>query len=280
MHCVFQRFWHTNVRLEEEELLAESTYIGTDKEACARMIIDPGSLVVRKAWWEIYRAPGLDSPRMIEAPGLEGMTAYFDCGDTLREALLSPGLTGARDLFAESVRGIIQAETFLLEQRGYSSPLEYQNYWANVYQGACRYYSNMERVKQRWYEHIGYSERSGSLFNRMKSQALHLDNKKILLSGHLHDSFHSVAAVLELDQEDGRITNSRGDILLAPDLVCTEAAVYMADMEGLLLPQMGKKEIAALLGAENGCVHLIDLVSDGAETVLLYRENESSPAGQ
>ena len=276
MHCVFQRFWHSNIRLVKDELLAEVTYCGTDKEVCARMIVDPQSLNVRRAWWEVYRAPGFDLPRTSEISGLEGMTAYFNCGETLREALASISLPEAKELFAEAVRGIIQAETFLLEQRGYASPQEYQDYWSDIYQGACRYYSNMERVKKRWYDHIGYYERSGSLFNRMKSQTMYLGKENLSLSGHLHDSFHSVAVKLEIDKDQGMIVSSEGDILNAPDQVCMEATTYMDKLTGTFISEMGKKEIARFLGSENGCVHLIDLVSDGAKTVSLYRNTEGN----
>ncbi len=276
MPCVFQRFWHSNVRLDKDELLVETTYSGTDKEVCARMIVVPESFIVRQAWWEVYRAPGVDLPGMTEITGLEGMTAYFNCGETLREVLAPLGFPEAKDLFAEAVRGVIQAETFLVEQRGYASPQEYQDYWSNLFQGACRYYSNIERVKKRWYDHVGYYKRSGSLFNRMKSQTMYLGEKAILLTGHLHDSFHSAAVELELEKEEGLIIRSRGDILRAPDHVCMEAAIYMDKLEGTFLSEMRKKEIAFLLGGENGCVHLIDLVSDGAGTIFLYRENEDS----
>lgn len=276
MHCVFQRFWHSNIRLDQDELLAEVTYCGTDKELCARMIVDPQSLNVRRAWWEVYRAPGFDFPRTSEISGLEGMTAYFNCGETLREALASISLPEAKDLFAEAVRGIIQAETFLLDQRGYASPQEYQDYWSDIYQGACHYYSNMERVKKRWYDHIGYYQRSGSLFNRMKSQTLYLEEKKLFLSGHLHDSFHSVAVKLEIDKDQGMIVSSEGDILNAPDQVCMEATTYMDKISGTFISEMNKKEIARLLGSDYGCVHLIDLVSDGAKTLSLFRDIEGN----
>ncbi len=276
MHCVFQRFWHTSVRLDQGELLVEVAYLSTDKEICARMTVAPDSFLVRQAWLEVYRAHGINSPETIEISGLEGMEAYFNSGEALRKALMPRSVPEAKDLFAEGVRGVIQAETFLVEQRGYSGPLEYQDYWFDLYQGACRFYSNIERVKNRWYEHIGYFYRSGTLFNRMKSQILYSNEKGFLLTGHLHDSFHSVAVELELEKEKGLITSARGDILRAPDPVCMESTVYMDKINGTFLPEMDKREIASLLGGGNGCVHLIDLVSDGAKTIALYRENEGN----
>ena len=275
MHCVFQRFWHTSVRLiQDKELLVETTYCSTDKEVCARMTVAPDSFLVRQAWLEVYRAPKLDSPETVEISGLKGMEAYFNSGEALRKVVFPGNVPEAKDLFAEGVRGVIQAETFLVEQRGYNGPLEYQDYWFDLYQGACRFYSNTDRVKNRWYDHIGYYYRSGSLFNRMKSQILYSNEKGFLLTGHLHDSFHSVAVELELEKEKGLITSARGDILRAPDPVCMESTVYMDKINGTYLQEMDKKKIALLLGGGNGCVHLIDLVTDGAKTISLYQEND------
>ncbi len=274
MHCAYQRFWHSSVRLDKDELVVEATYCSTDQELCARMIVDPESFIVRQAWWEVYRAPGEDYPRITKIPGLEGMTAYFGCGKKLREALSPMQFPEAKDLFAEGVRGVVQSETFLWENRGYAGTKEYENYWYDLYDGACRYYSNTDRVTNKWYDHVGYTHRSGTLFNRMKSQFLYQRKKDALIVGHLHDSFHSVAIELELENGEGKIISAKGEILRAPDPVCAEAAVFMDTLKGVFPLEMGKKELAILLGGGNGCVHLIDLVFDGAKTFSLYRERE------
>jgi len=275
MDCLFQRFWHTTVRLVEEELKVETTYCGSDKELCAIMTVAPDSFAVNRAWWEVYRAAGRDYPRSSEIGALRGIKAYFGCGNELNRALEPLNFPEARDLFAEGVRGIVQAETFLWKKRGYGSAKEYEDHWYDLFKSGCRYYSNTDRVTRSWYEHVGYPERSGALFNRFKSQTLYLDNTRWLLEGHFVDSFHSVAMKLQVDQESGMIHKAEGAILRAPDEVCREASSFMADLEQKQLLEMRKKEIASLLGAENGCVHLIDLAADAANTLLLYsQENE------
>ncbi len=276
MHCIFQRFWHAAVRWEKNELCVETTYNGSDKELCARMIVDPVSFMIRQAWWEVYRASGQDYPSVTEIPGLKGVTAYFGCGEKLREVLAPLNFAEAKDLFAEGVRGVVQSETFLWKNRGYKSTQEYEEYWNNLYLDACRFYSNLDRVSHKWYEHVGYNNRSGSLFNRMKSQTMYLNEKDFLLFGHLHDSFHSVAVELELEKEEGKIQSARGKILRAPDPVCAEAVVYMDQLKDTIPLEMKKKDIAFLLGGGDGCVHLIDLVSDGANTFSLYRKSEKN----
>ncbi len=275
MRCLFQRFWHSTVRLEQNKLMVDITYLGSDKELCARMTAAPDTFVIQQAWWEVYRAPGFKAPVIKRIKGLEGVKAYFGSGTRLKEALVHTGFPEARELFAEGVRGIVQAETFLTGQRGFEGREEYEKYWNDMYSGACRYYSNLHRVTRNWYEHVGYSEREGALFNRFKNQTLHEDGSDILLTGHFTDSFHSVTVKLDLDGKEGRVKEARGEILRAPDPVCIEANVYMDKIKNTCLDRLNKKEIASLLGSGNGCVHLIDLVYDAAKTLNLYREADN-----
>lgn len=272
MRCLFQRHWHSFVRLEEHEekkLIAEIAYCGTDREACARMVVDPKTLIIKEAVWEKYRTPGETGWKIINLPQLVGIEAYFNSGKALREALAPLQDPFANNLFIESVRGIIQAETFIFTERGFSSPEAYQDYWDTFYVNSCHYFSNLERVTQGWFEHIGYSNRNGNLFNRMKTQTLYLKEDSYLLAGHLNDSFHSVCIELELGKDGHTVKKAQGELLRAPDLVCREASELMVELTGKKLDGLNKKEFALLLGGGNGCVHLIDLVSDALETLKL-----------
>lgn len=270
MQCIFQRNLHSSVRMEEHNLLSEVTYCGTDREVCARLMINPKTLNVLKAVWEIYRTPDEAGYKALDIPGMVGMEAYFGSGGNLRKALQPLQDPFAGELFAEAVRGIIQAETFLLKERGYT-PESYERYWTDFYKDTCCFFSNLDRVSLGWYEYIGYSTRGGSLFNRMKSQILSLHEGSYYLSGHINDSFHGIAVDLELERGTRRVKSARGSLLRAPDSVCKEAAVYMKQLEGKLLSGLSKKDIAHLLGASNSCVHMVDLVFDGQETLALSK---------
>ncbi len=271
MQCIFQRNWHSSVRMEEQILSSEVTYCGTDREVCARLIIDPNTFLVKKAVWETYRTPGGAGFKALDIPGMAGMEAYFGSGGRLRRVLQPLQDSFAGELFAEAVRAIIQAETFLLNERGYT-PESYEQYWIEFYKDTCCFFSNLDRVTLGWYEYIGYSTRAGSLFNRMKSQILSLHENTYFLSGHINDSFHGIAVDLELEKNTRRIKKSRGGFLRFPDPVCKEAGVFMKQLEGETLAGLKKKEIAHLLGASNGCVHMIDLVFDGQETLALSED--------
>lgn len=107
-------------------------------------------------------------------------------------------------LFSETVKGIIQAETFLLHERGFASEQDYEHKWMNFYSGGF--------------------------------------------------------IVEEAD----------GVLLRTPDLVCRESAALLANLHGINLRRIAKKELAGILGKGQGCVHVIDLVCDCAQILELY----------
>ncbi len=272
MNYAYQRFWHTTVRYKEGKLDLETTYCDSGQELCAKMVVIPDNFEVCEAWWEVYRAPGYSSPARFDVKSLQGMKAYFGCGKELKNALEPLNFPEARELFAEGVRGVVQAESFLWQKRGFADAKDYEDHWYDLFNGGCRYYNNVDRVATSWYDHVGYTERTGTLFNRFKSQFLALDHDYWRLSGHFVDSFHSVATDIKLEKDSEVILKATGEILRAPDPVCKEASSFMPGLAQKKLPAMNKKEIAVLLGTENGCVHLIDLVADGATTFSLYKK--------
>ena len=272
MQCLFQRNWHLSVRSEKEYMIADATYSGTDGEYSARLQVNPRTFIVLGAQWEVYRTAEGVVNKIVDLTQLQGLEAYFNVGRALREALASLQESYAAPLFADTVRAVIQAETYLYGERGFSSPDDYENYWDNNFQNTCRYYSNIERVQRRWYEHVGNANRPGNQFNRMKSQFLYGTSGGYRLVGHLNDSFHGVASELELAEDGSTVLKSRGDLLRAPDLVCNESTRYMQNMEGKPLGELNKRAIAELLGSSAGCVHLFEIVADGMETLVLYKE--------
>jgi hypothetical protein len=271
---LLQRNWHLSVRFEGGKLISEAVYCGTDRELNARLIVEPKLLKILNAWWEVYRAPGFTRPEIIEISQLEGLEAYFGCGAGLRQALHFLDDPFAVGLFSDAVRGVIQAETFLYKERGFPSSSEFENNWTNEYNSSCRYYSNLERVSQDWYEHIGYDERTGNLFNRTKTQILSRVNDLYNVVGHLNDSFHGIAANMLL-KENGLVEQARGIILRAPDEVCKEATDSLESLVGKNILLLSKKDIAFLLGNNQGCIHLIDLISEGIETLKLFLDEDA-----
>lgn len=269
MKCLFRRNWHTSVRRGDDDVLeSETSYLDTNRESVARLRVGVSDFVIRDAEWEEQR-PVPEGRKVHPVPMLTGKDAYFNAGPALRELTAVTDDPLLAPLFAETVKGIIQAETFIWKERGYSSVEEYEKSWEESYKGSCRYYSNLDRLTQTWFEHVGETTREGNLFVRFKTQTLYSQgNDTFLLVGNFSDSFHQVSVTLTLDREM-EVKKAEGNLLRAPDAVCKESAIFLEELVGLNLKGMTKKELANVLGREQGCVHVIDLTYDVAQ-VLHY----------
>lgn len=264
MKNLFQRNWYTEVRRSDNGLLkAKTSYVDTYREAVAHLIVDVNSFIIREALWEEQRSSEPINVRSLQVTPLCGSEAYLSSGPALKEAALFLEDSLAVALFSETVKGIIQAETFLLNERGFTSEQDYEHKWMDFYSGSCRYFSSLDKVTQTWFDHVGESKREGNLFVRFKTQSFFdLGENRYLLTGNLSDSFHEVNVRLKLD---GFIVEEADGVLLrTPDLICREAAALLTNLCGINLRGIAKKELAGILGKGQGCVHVIDLVSDCA----------------
>lgn len=270
MRNLFQRNWYTEVRRSEDGLLkGKTSYIDTYREAVAHLSVDINSFIIQEALWEEQRSSEPINARTLQVTPLCGSKAYFSSGPMLKEAgaFLKDPLAVA--LFSETVKGIIQAETFLLSERGFASEKDYEHKWMEFYSGSCRYFSSLDRITKTWFDHVGESKREGNLFVRFKTQSLfHLGKSRYLLTGNLSDSFHEVNVRLKLNGV--AVEEADGVLLRTPDLVCREAAALLTNLHGINLRGVAKKELAGLLGKGQGCVHVIDLVNDCAQILELF----------
>ncbi|MDI6631013.1 MAG: DUF2889 domain-containing protein [Thermoanaerobacteraceae bacterium] len=262
-----------------DRLLARTTQCGTGRETAAQLWIEPKTLKILGATWEVHRFEGEDLPPAVEIPALQGVVAYFGCGKSLQEALAAyPPV--ALTLFRETVGAVIQAETFLLEERGFSSLDEYAAYWEKFYTGTCRYYSNLDAIEQTWAAYVAGRRPGTHLFNRFKTLSLDRDQGGMLLRAAINDSFHEMAFSLHLDPAGETVREAAGAIIRAPDRLCFGAATFIERLEGVRLPGLTRAETASLLGEEQGCVHLIDLAAEAVTLLQAARErrkkNESA----
>lgn len=267
MEFVFQRSWFCSVNsMDRQRLLAETNLIGTDIEAMGRLLIDKSTFIIEKAAWEVSRSPKglLNGGR--DVGELKGVTAYFNAGGELRRAVGGEAGGLARELLAECIRGIIQAETFLYVERGYGTPESYGAYWEEAYLNACRYYSNLHRVSRRWSDYVGSHCPGTSLYRRAKHCSVFKAGGKLIAFGVFSDSFHEMNVRLKLG-EDGTVMECDGKFLRAPDRVCFESAVLLGRLPGLASTGLRKKQIAGMIGGPVGCDHLVDLVNDLARVL-------------
>ena len=269
MEYLGQRYWHCMVTRPQKDLLrARTTYLSIALEAMASLDVDPATLEIRQARWDIYRREN-GRPGSADVPALTGQAAYFGSGPAIRQALAGfhPAAAG---LFAETVRGVIQAETWLTGERKYASMEDYDQVWAEEHRGSCRYYSNLDKVERSWSEHIADQERTDVLFNRFKSAVWHrLPQGDFLFSAALADSFHNVGLTIRAALPAFTVSEARGTVRRAPDAVCVAAGASAARLVGTDLVTADKRSLATLLGGPEACVHLVDLAGDVCRQLAL-----------
>lgn len=268
MDFLYQRFWHSEVYRNGDDLICGRTiYADSDQELAVTMVADTVELKIKKAYFEKYGSPGDMRELRKEIPELKGIQAYLGQGSYLRRAAENVGEDMARSMINETVTCIVQAETFLLLERGYAGKEDYNQAWDHFYDGSCRYYSNLDRVQLSWGDYIGNQARENRLFDRFKSQHAYRDQRgRYTITGNLRDSFHHVSSWLEIEADTNKVERAEASLLQVPDEVCRESILQLKNIEGLSVQGMKKKELAGHLGAGQGCVHLIDLVYDSVDT--------------
>ncbi len=271
MICLFQRDFHTSVGSSQEgKLKAQTKYRDTRGEAIATLLIDRKTFNIEDATLTLYR--DMLNEEIMQVDELLGIKAYLGTGLELKRAFVGMDEPFAAPLFAETIRGIIQAETFIFNERGYSSMEEYSRYWEDMYRDSCRYYSNLDRIKTVWDHYVPGAGREGYLFLRYKSYFLYSTGEaKYFIAGSISDTFHEMNACLRIAGEE--IISVEGSMLRVPDEICKEATGFFTPLTGRKIINVSKKEISAWLGRGQGCVHLIDLFDDAVKTLKYYRRH-------
>ncbi len=265
MHCLLQRNFHTSVKKSENALmLAETKHADHQGETIARLLVDIKTFTIEKAYLAVYQKnTGLEEVKQVEE--LAGIKAYFGVKKELKQAFEKIGEPLAEPLFAETIRGIIQAETYLLKERGFASIDAYSDYWKRMYRGSCRYYSNLERAASSWGDYAGDVSRQGCLFLRFKTYFLYLTAPdQYLIIGSINDTFHEMNTILTIS--GGRLLEAKGNMLRVPHDICCESTEFFDALVGTEIAPLSKKSISALLGGTQGCVHLIDILDDSINT--------------
>ncbi|MDW7673360.1 MAG: DUF2889 domain-containing protein [Bacillota bacterium] len=265
MDCLSQRKIHTFVtKGDNGKLLATTNYSDNNSEIIARLTVNENTFVVVNASIEKHDSNN-ESIKSVEE--LVGLEAYFGSGKHLREALERRDSLEV-SLFTDTVRGIIQAETYLLKERGFSSPQEYSSYWDKIYLNSCGYYSNLDKVASCWDQQEGAKERSGHLFLRFKTYLLYgLASGGYVVISSLKDSFHNINVTMEVDESFLKV---QGKMLRVPDQVCRNCTKYLQNLIGIKALELPKKELAQVLGKGQGCIHLVDLVDEGVATLKMH----------
>lgn len=264
MKAVYQSTYNCSIERQGEELWVQSSFISTECEATAQLKVDVKSFRINNARWDVYRCPQGYVKISRELPELIGIEAYYYAGSQIRRAVGEEMNRIPLELITECIRGVGQAEAFLIPERGFPVLKDFDEYCQKIGLDSCRYYSNLDRIAMSWTEYMGEHSmaRDKGLFYRQKNYLILLkpDASFITTAGFI-DSFHEIVLVTSFSP-DGVVSECGGDFLRGPDKVCFENVELLPHLIGNNLPKMSKKEIAAVVGGSSGCTHLLEILWD------------------
>ena len=243
--------------------------ISTEEEATARISCGVKDLVIEGGDFEVFRAPGSVGV-FGELLALAGKQAYLGNGAAIREALWAsvpasvPASVAAvvQELVFECVRAVVQAETFLISERGFADPAAYDRFWEESYAGSCLFYEKPTH-KDTWMGYVGEHKRRRNLSNRTQHVTVCQSETGYRVTASFIESFHEITICLETDL-NGIVTEASAAFVRAPGEVCKQTAQLVSGLPGVALKETNKKELAAIVGGSTGCTHLTDIIARAA----------------
>ncbi len=268
--CLKQRFLNINVyrkEIDSKIMIAESRYLDSNQERYLRLLVDISTFKILQAYADGGTIFGKERLGPIYLNSLEGIYASINEGASINQALQEVQEdTLTVSLVKDVIRTLIQAETFVCQERGFATSKEYSDYWEDVYRGRCCYYSNLDRISRTWDEVASEFNREHLLFSRFRSQHLYdIGKLGYLIIGNMLDTVHELSVIIKCNRQ-GIIEEVNSDLTRVTDKICQEAKDFCKHLYGKEAFRLSKKETANLLGSNEGCTHLIDLTYDGLET--------------
>ncbi len=257
MELVYQCFRLARCRRRENgELVAEAGFLDRQMEKKARIYLDTKDLLIKRAEVVTIREAGQPVPEpQLDYPSLQGVKAYFGSGKALRTAV--PDRQDIA-LFSEAITAVIQAEAAFFTERGFATAEIYDDFWDDIYSGSCNYYSNMDRIQNRFMQYISGQTRDEDYFTRFLSTSVfQLGDDTWRLNVSLSDIYHEMGLELQVQGPEGRIDNAQTWMLRVPDAVCREPRQLMPKLVGEPLAAATR-----IVGGGNGCVHLRHMVAE------------------
>ncbi len=267
---VMQRCWYISVHDHDQEgFLAETKYTDTFSDLTLFLEVERKTLLIKKAFLEVYRGDTGEIGEIAKAPiaSLEGITAYFGSGKQLRKALGDHPIL--LDMAGNALTAVIQSEVFFYRERGFSSAAVYDDFWDNKYKNSCVYYSNLDRIQNRFMDTVKGYKPQRVLFHRFLLTALEVSGEKAQIKGHLMDTFHEMTLALKLDK-GFRIEDISAHMLRCPDRVCLEGIANLNGLKDMALNSEALRRYNINCNREASCTHMAQLVQEAAYTLDLY----------
>ncbi len=272
MGLIYQRFTNISVNRTGADVTLDIDFQDTNREDYLSLVLDPATLKVKETKGETPRnAQGIVGNRDLDF--LIGKQIYFSGAREIRESLTSipeEEREHYNGLMLEGITSVVQAEAFLLPERGFTSHQEYEQYFRDTYGRGCVYYSNLPRIKKDFVAYVeeNNNRREGNLFNRHRLVTVRRapTDDKFLIRGNICDSFHEMAIKLLVDKNK-QIFAIRSSFLRSPDPICHESSQTFECLLGEYLAPENRKNLLKCSSGPNGCTHLGDLVLEGARAL-------------
>lgn len=273
MALVYQRFTHASVNKAEDDILLRINFMDSQREDNLSLLLSSSDFKVIEVRGETPRNPGgIMGSRDLQ--GLLGKRIYLKSIQGIRESFVGMPKEEREHLFQLIVAGVsvvVQAEVFLLAERGFSTPEEFENFFQKIYGDGCIYYANLDRVQRDFTAYVEANHKGRgreSLFNRHTLTTIRRapGEDRFLVRGNICDSFHEIAMKLLVDS-DKTILASRASFPRVPDPVCVESGNYFHKINGKRLSSANIRELTGIAGGSKGCAHLSDLMVEGARSL-------------
>ncbi|HEY4716233.1 MAG TPA: DUF2889 domain-containing protein [bacterium] len=87
-----------------------------------------------------------------------------------------------------------------------------------------------------------------------------LDSEHAILEASLLDLSHSMHVSLKVNAATQKIVEATAKMMRVPFTVCTLAEKNLKNLIGLKIERGINKQIASIVGRENGCTHLVEIL--------------------
>lgn len=263
-------------KLPDGKFLAECSYLGSRYECSVVLYFDAREMKTEKAFYSVHRTPQNDNLTEGEIPELVGEPCTFAASKIIKTLPNYDGNGFIKELLLEDLRGINQAEIYMLEEINIADPIEYEKKWLNEKVNYCRPYTGRMPGVYEWPNYVNSLNhyRTQNLYNKYKQYTLISTGGDIAtISGTYQDSFHEMYAQMSYSLTDRTITDFDMTMRRWPFAACFEMD-HMASglFVGRKIDDLTKKETGTLIGGSTGCFHLVDIVADMAKAARDLKE--------
>ena len=258
------------------KITAECSFLGTRYECSVVIYADARGMKTEKVLYAVHRTPQNDNLVQDEISELAGETCTFGASGIIKSLPDYDGNGLIKELLLEDLRGISQAEIYMLEEIGVADPIEYEKIWLDQKVNYCRPYTGRMPGLYDWPHNVNSLNhyRTRNLYNKYKQYTIITEGgDEAVINGTYQDSFHEMHAQISYSMTGRQITGFDMTMQRWPYAACFEMDHTASGLfVGRNIDELTKREIGGMIGGPNGCFHLVDIVADMAKAARDRRE--------